>query len=129
TGFLAAIGDGIPSAGEALAAARAIDPLAAEMVEPLLGMTVAPTMIEASLKRNVIPGRCEVTVDCRLLPGQTEEDAEGAIRAWLGGGDYDVEWGGGQGGTRSELGTPLWDAIEAFVGELEPGAQLAPICV
>ena len=28
--------------------ARAIDPVAAEMVEPLLGMTVAPTMIEAS---------------------------------------------------------------------------------
>jgi hypothetical protein len=26
------------------------------MVEPLLGMTVAPTMISASEKRNVIPG-------------------------------------------------------------------------
>ncbi|HEY8773743.1 MAG TPA: M20/M25/M40 family metallo-hydrolase [Gaiellaceae bacterium] len=128
-GFLAAIADRVPPAGEALATARVIDPVAAEMVEPLLGMTVAPTMIEASQKRNVIPGRCEVTVDCRLLPGQTEAEAEGIVLEWLGDGDYELEWGGGQGGTRSPLGTPLWAAIEEFVGGLEPGARLAPICV
>jgi acetylornithine deacetylase/succinyl-diaminopimelate desuccinylase-like protein len=128
-GFLAAIADRVPPAEEALATARAIDPVAAEMVEPLLGLTVAPTMIEASQKRNVIPGRCEVTVDCRLLPGQIEAEAEAVVLAWLGEGDYELEWGGGQGGTRSELGTPLWAAIETFVGGLEPGARLAPICV
>jgi acetylornithine deacetylase/succinyl-diaminopimelate desuccinylase-like protein len=128
-GFLAAIADRVPLAGEALATARVIDPVAAELVEPLLGMTVAPTMIEASQKRNVIPGRCEVTVDCRLLPGQTEAEAEAAVLEWLGDGDYELEWGGGQGGTRSLLGTPLWAAIEEFVGGLERGARLAPICV
>ena len=73
-------------------------------------------MIEASQKRNVIPGRCEVTVDCRLLPGQTEAEAEAIVLEWLGEGDYELEWRGGQGGTRSELGTPLWAAIEEFVG-------------
>ena len=99
------------------------------MIEPLLGMTVAPTMISASEKRNVIPGRCEVTVDCRLLPGQTEAEADAVVRAWLGEGDYELEWRDGQGGTRSELGTPLWAAIESFVDGLEPGARLAPICV
>ena len=128
-GFLAALADRVPPAGEALATARAIDPVAAEMVEPLLGLTVAPTMIEASQKRNVIPGRCQVTVDCRLLPGQTEAEAEAVVLAWLGEGDYELEWPGGQGGTRSELGTPLWAAIEEFVSGLEPGARLAPICV
>jgi acetylornithine deacetylase/succinyl-diaminopimelate desuccinylase-like protein len=128
-GFLAALADRVPPAREALATARAIDPVAAEMVEPLLGLTVAPTMIEASQKRNVIPGRCQVTVDCRLLPGQTEAEAEAVVLAWLGEGDYELEWPGGQGGTRSELGTPLWAAIEEFVGGLEPGARLAPICV
>jgi acetylornithine deacetylase/succinyl-diaminopimelate desuccinylase-like protein len=86
-------------------------------------------MIEASQKRNVIPGRCEVTVDCRLLPGQDEAEAGGVLLEWLGEGDYELEWRGGQGGTRSELGTPLWSAIEQFVGGLEPGARLAPICV
>src|SRR5207249_4625506 len=76
-----------------------------------------------------IPGRCEVTVDCRLLPGQTEEQADAILRQWLGPGDYELEWRGGQGGTRSELATPLWSAIEAFVEKIEPGARLAPICV
>jgi acetylornithine deacetylase/succinyl-diaminopimelate desuccinylase-like protein len=128
-GFLAAIGDRMPSPDDALAAARAIDPVAAEMVEPLLGLTVSPTMIEASTKRNVIPGRCEVTVDCRLLPGQSEAEADRIVRAWLGEGDYEVEWRDAQGGTRSELDTPLWSAIASFVSGIEPGARIAPICV
>jgi acetylornithine deacetylase/succinyl-diaminopimelate desuccinylase-like protein len=70
-----------------------------------------------------------VTVDCRLLPGQAEQEVEPIVRSWLGEGDYELEWRGGQGGTRSELGTPLWSAIESFVEEIEPGARLAPMCV
>ena len=34
-----------------------------------------------------------------------------------------------QGGTRSILDTPLWDAVQSFVEEIEPGARAAPICV
>ena len=34
-----------------------------------------------------------------------------------------------QGGTRSPLGGPLWDAVESFVAAEEPGARAAPICV
>ncbi|HEY1357900.1 MAG TPA: M20/M25/M40 family metallo-hydrolase, partial [Thermoleophilaceae bacterium] len=128
-GFFEAVAGSAPAVGEALTAARAIDPLAAELVEPLLGMTVAPTMISASQKRNVIPGYCEVTVDCRLLPGQSEAEADALVRAWLGEGDYEVEWRAAQGGTRSALGTPLWSAIESFVAAIEPNARLAPICV
>jgi acetylornithine deacetylase/succinyl-diaminopimelate desuccinylase-like protein len=127
--FLAVVGDRVPDARDALAFARAIDPIAGELVEPLLGPTVAPTMIEASPKRNVIPGRCRVTVDCRLLPGQTEAEADAVLRAWLGADAYELEWRDGQGGTRSALETPLWAAIEGFVQGLEPGARLAPICV
>jgi acetylornithine deacetylase/succinyl-diaminopimelate desuccinylase-like protein len=128
-GLLAALLDRVPPAADALAAAREADPVAAELVEPLLALTVSPTMIEASTKRNVIPGRCEVTVDCRLLPGQPEEEAEAQVREWLGPDSYDLEWTGGHGGTRSAIGTPLWSAVERFVEELEPGARLAPICV
>jgi acetylornithine deacetylase/succinyl-diaminopimelate desuccinylase-like protein len=128
-GFLAAAADTVPSPDQALEVARSIDPLAAELVEPLLGMTVAPTMVSASQKRNVIPGRCDVTVDCRLLPGQSEEEVDRVLRAWLGAGDYELEWRDGQGGTRSRLETPLWSAIETFVDRLEPGARVAPICV
>jgi acetylornithine deacetylase/succinyl-diaminopimelate desuccinylase-like protein len=127
--FLAALVGRVPAAGDALQVARQVDPVAAEMIEPLLALTVSPTMIEASTKRNVIPGRCEVTVDCRLLPGQTEEEAEVLLRDWLGSDSYDLEWGDAQGGTRSALDTPLWSAVERFVEGLEPGARLAPICV
>src|SRR5207237_8911067 len=62
--FLAEVCGSVPAASEALAAARAVDPIAAEMIEPLLAMTVSPPMITASNKRNVIPAPSEVTVAC-----------------------------------------------------------------
>ena len=113
----------------ALDIARRISPLAAALVEPLLALTVSPTMIRASQKRNVVPALCEVTVDCRLLPGQTTAEAERLIRDALGEGDYDLEWIQAQGGTRSPLEGPLWDAVEAFVEDVEPEARVVPICV
>jgi acetylornithine deacetylase/succinyl-diaminopimelate desuccinylase-like protein len=128
--LLATLLDGhVPTAREALELARAAHPLAGELLEPLLGMTVAPTMIRASEKRNVIPALCEVTVDCRLLPGQTPEEAEAALVAWLGDDDYELQNYERVGGTRSPIGGPLWDAVCSFVAELEPGAAAAPVCV
>jgi acetylornithine deacetylase/succinyl-diaminopimelate desuccinylase-like protein len=118
-----------PTPETALESAHSFSPLAAALVEPLLALTVSPTMIKASQKRNVIPALCEVTVDCRLLPGQTTAEAERLIRDALGEGDYDLEWIQAQGGTRSPLESPLWDAVEAFVAEVEPDARVVPICV
>ena len=128
-GFLSAVLGSVPPPADALGAAREMSPLAAEVVEPLLGMTVAPTMVHASEKRNVIPGLCEVTVDVRLLPGQTPAQAEAELRAWLGEGDYDLVNSEAMGGTRSPVGGPLWDAVQAFVEAEEPGAAAAPMCV
>ncbi len=128
-GFLEVVTGSVPPAGEALAAARAVDPVAAEVLEPLLAMTVAPTQISASDKRNVIPGVCDVTIDCRLRPGQTQEEVDRELREWLGPGDYDIVWRAGQGGTRSPRDTQLWTAIEEFVAGMEPGAHPLPTCV
>src|ERR671937_1274750 len=114
---------------EVLELAKAVGPVAVSLVEPLLSPTVSPTMIKASEKRNVVPALCEVTVDCRLLPGQTPADVEPLIRNALGEGDYELEWIQAQGGTRSPLETPLWDAVESFVAEVEPEARVVPICV
>jgi acetylornithine deacetylase/succinyl-diaminopimelate desuccinylase-like protein len=101
---------------------------AAELVEPLLATTFSPTMISASQKRNVIPALCEVVVDCRLLPGVTPADVEPAIRQVLGDDvRYDLEFTEAQGGTRSELDTPLWRAVDSFVAEAEPGSRAVPI--
>jgi len=122
-------GEAPRDAGEIVERARAVHPLAAELVEPLVGMTVSPTMARASQKRNVIPALCEVTVDCRLLPGQTQGEAEGVLRELLGEGDYELAWLEGQGGTRSPMEGPLWQAIESWVDETEPDAAVAPICL
>jgi len=116
-------------AEEALALARELDPYAAETLEPLLSLTLSPTMISASGQRNVIPSTCEVVVDCRLLPGQTQAEVEPLLREVLGDGDYDFEWIEGRGGTRSPLQTPLWDAVAGFVAEADPEAAVVPICV
>ncbi len=126
--FLETVLGATPAPADALAAARAVSPLAAEMVEPLLGMTVSPTKARASDKRNVIPAVCEITIDVRLLPGQTPAHAESELRAWLGEGDYDLVNLEAQGGTQSVIGGPLWDAVASFVEAEEPGAKPAPIC-
>jgi acetylornithine deacetylase/succinyl-diaminopimelate desuccinylase-like protein len=114
---------------EVLELAKAVGPVAVSLVEPLLSLTLSPTMIRASEKRNVVPALCEVTVDCRLLPGQTPADVEPLLRDALGEGDYDLEWIQAQGGTRSPLETPLWAAVESFVAEIEPEARVVPVCV
>jgi len=127
--LLATLGVSVSDPAGALAAAHALDPTAATMIEPLLSLTLSPTMISASQKRNVIPALTEVTVDCRLLPGQTQGYADALIRERLGAGDYEIAWRAGQGGTRSPMDTPLWAAAESFIAETEPGARVAPICV
>ena len=117
-----------PPAEEALERARALGLLAGELVEPLLSLTLSPTMIQASRQRNVIPALCEVAVDCRLLPGDRPGDVEPLIRSLLGEDGYELEWIEQWGGTRSPLETPLWEVVAAFVREVEPGAEAAPIC-
>jgi acetylornithine deacetylase/succinyl-diaminopimelate desuccinylase-like protein len=117
------------SPDDALERARAIDEHFGEMVEPLLSMTLSPTMATASQKRNVIPAICDVTVDSRLLPGVTPEEQQAIVREVLGEGNYGLEVLEAHGGTRSRLDTPLWEAVDAWVKDVEPEAQAAPICV
>ena len=127
--FVEAVASEMLEPAEVLPRARALDPLAAELLEPLLSLTLSPTMISASEQRNVIPSSCEVVVDCRLLPGQSQAEVEPLIRGVLGDGDYDFEWIEGRGGTRSRLQTPLWDAVASFVAEVDPDASVVPMCV
>jgi acetylornithine deacetylase/succinyl-diaminopimelate desuccinylase-like protein len=115
-----------PAPEDAVARSRELDPALADLVEPLLALTLSPTMIEASRKRNVIPAVCDITVDCRLLPEQAPQDAEDLIRAALGPGDYELQWIEPVGGTRSRLESPLWDALTSFVRQTEPDARVVP---
>jgi len=125
--FLETVLGEAPPVDVALERARAADPVLAELVEPMLSLTLSPTMIDASHQRNVIPAVCEITVDCRLLPQQTPQDVEPLIRAALGDGRYDLEWIEAVGGTRSATESPLWRALEEFTAGIESGARLAPL--
>jgi acetylornithine deacetylase/succinyl-diaminopimelate desuccinylase-like protein len=129
-GLLEAVTGAQPSSpADALERASGISRSFAEMVEPLLSMTLSPTKITASQKRNVIPAVCDVTVDSRLLPGMTPDDQQAIVREVLGEGDYELQVLEAHGGTRSAIDTPLWDAVESWVRESDPEARVAPICV
>jgi acetylornithine deacetylase/succinyl-diaminopimelate desuccinylase-like protein len=127
-GFLRATLGDVPAASDAVERMSEVSPAAAVLVDALLAPTFSPTIISASLKRNVIPALCEIEVDCRLLPGQHPEHVEPMIRAVLGGDvEFELEWIEARGGTRSPLDTPLWSALEEWVGEAVPGAKAAPL--
>lgn len=119
----------VPPPERVLQIAYSLSPEAAGLIEPMLSMTVSPTMIKASDTRNVIPGVCEVVLDCRLLPEHTPDEARAALLGALGDADYELEHVGAYGGTRSPLSSPLWDAVSSFLEGLEPEARAVPVCV
>ena len=104
------------------------DPGAAIFIaEPILGVTLTPTMARASIKENVIPSLAELFVDCRVPPGIAEERVRERVESVLGEGDWEIEFASRIVGNRSERGGELWDAIEEWIGEADPGAELVPI--
>jgi acetylornithine deacetylase/succinyl-diaminopimelate desuccinylase-like protein len=104
-------------------------PLAAYLAEPMLRVTMVPTMVSASEKDNVIPSQAEVLVDCRVPPGGGIDDVRARIDEVLGplAGDLEVEFTDQVVGNRSSFATPLAQAIGAWLAETDPGATLVPI--
>ncbi len=113
----------------ALRALDAADPRLAVLVEPMLGITLSPTMVQASQKINVIPSRAELQVDCRVPPGLGEQEARKRIERALGGADgYELSFFEDEQviGNRSSIDTPLMERIRAFVEREDPGAVVVP---
>lgn len=111
----------------ALDRVRDSDPLLAVLLgEPMLGITLTPTKARASEKENVVPSRAEVLVDCRVPPGLGEEVVRERVAAVLGEGDYEIEFVEKVVGNRSDFAGPLADSIEAWVAEIDPGAEILP---
>ncbi len=126
--FLAAIGVDAADLGAALAEVEASDPRVAVLLEPMLGVTLTPTMIGASEKINVIPSRTELRVDCRVPPELGEEHALERIHSALGASDgYEIAFGETVIGNRSPIDTPLMDSIRGFVEREDPGAEVTPV--
>ncbi|MFL5908374.1 MAG: M20/M25/M40 family metallo-hydrolase, partial [Solirubrobacterales bacterium] len=107
---------------------RAEQPLLSDfLVEPMLSVTLTPTRAQAGKKANVIPSEAELLIDCRVPPGEGEDQALRELVALLGEDDYTVEFSEAVVGSSSPLASPLADAIRGWVGEVDPGADLAPI--
>jgi acetylornithine deacetylase/succinyl-diaminopimelate desuccinylase-like protein len=115
--------------------AGAVERIAAEqpalriLVEPMLGVTLTPTMIHASDKINVIPSRAYVKVDCRVPPGLGEELALRRLHEVLGeaGEGLEVEFTEKVHGNVSSPRSPLMGAIERWVARTDPGASTVPV--
>jgi acetylornithine deacetylase/succinyl-diaminopimelate desuccinylase-like protein len=105
------------------------DPALLIFVEPMLGVTLTPTMAGASDKINVIPSRAYVNVDCRVPPGLGEDVARRRIAEVLGDGNRDlhVEFLETVTGNQSPIDSPLMDVISRWVPAHDPGAEAVPV--
>src|SRR3954452_1667814 len=116
--------DGLGVAG--LHELRAKDEVLAMLVEPMLGVTLAPTMAHASDKINVIPSRAELQVDCRVPPGLGREHTERRIHEVLGDDGYRLEFIEQTIGNSSPVESPLMDAIRDWLSEHDPESRVVP---
>jgi acetylornithine deacetylase/succinyl-diaminopimelate desuccinylase-like protein len=107
---------------------RSEQPLIADfLVEPMLSVTLTPTIAQGGKKANVIPSEAEVLIDCRVPPGYGEDEALAALKTVIGEDDYTVEFSEAVVGNASPLDSPMADAIRDWLGEVDPGAGIAPI--
>jgi acetylornithine deacetylase/succinyl-diaminopimelate desuccinylase-like protein len=102
------------------------DPRIAVLLEPMLSVTLAPTMISASSAINVIPARAELGVDCRVPPGLGEEHAMERITDAIGEDGFEVTFVDSVIGNRSPLDTSLMGHIRDFIAREDPGSEVAP---
>src|SRR3954447_21709808 len=105
---------------------RERDQVLAMLVEPMLGVTLAPTMAHASDKINVIPSRAELQVGCRVPPGLGREHTERRIHEVLGGDGYRLEFIEQTIGNSSPVESPLMDAIRDWLTEHDGEARVVP---
>jgi acetylornithine deacetylase/succinyl-diaminopimelate desuccinylase-like protein len=113
----------------ALARIASSEPVLAIVAEPMMGVTLTPTMVHASDKINVIPSRAEVKVDCRVPPGLGEDVARRRIQEVLGdaGDQLELEFTETVVGNQSPAATPLMDAIARWVESAHPGTDTVPV--
>jgi acetylornithine deacetylase/succinyl-diaminopimelate desuccinylase-like protein len=125
--FLEAVGaleDG--DASGALARIGAIDPRLVPIVEPMLGVSFAPTKAFGSQKINVIPSHARLQVDCRVPPGMGRAETLAAIDEVLGRDGYRLEWTEEVPGSSSPFHGELASWIGGWVAEHDPAATVVP---
>jgi len=114
---------------EALQQLGRADPALQVLLEPMLGVTLVPTMAQASEKINVIPARASLKVDCRVPPGLGAEEARARLAEVLGDSaeGLEVEFTEQVYGNGSPVRSRLMDAIGRWIEAHDPGAETVPV--
>ncbi len=127
--LLRGIGEDPEQPQRALERIRASEPALLTLIEPMLGVTLTPTMAGASEKVNVIPSRAYLKVDCRVPPGLGEDVARTRIEEVLGehARGLEMEFTEKVSGNSSPVQSELMSAIEEWVRGEDPGAEAVPV--
>jgi acetylornithine deacetylase/succinyl-diaminopimelate desuccinylase-like protein len=127
--LLEALGEDPSDPAAAVTNVAKTDPGLVIMLEPMLGVTLTPTMAHASDKINVIPSRAELKVDCRVPPGLGEDVALNRLREVLAD-DADglqIDFTEKVIGNVSPVDTELMSAIDDWISANDPGAGTVPV--
>jgi acetylornithine deacetylase/succinyl-diaminopimelate desuccinylase-like protein len=126
--LLEGLGEDPSDPAAALERIAASEPGLLTVLEPMLGVTLAPTMAHASDKVNVIPSRAWLKVDCRVPPGLGQEAARRRIEQVLGdqAKRFEIEFTEQVIGNGSPLTGPLMDAIRRWVRDNDSAADTVP---
>jgi acetylornithine deacetylase/succinyl-diaminopimelate desuccinylase-like protein len=127
--LLRGLGEDPADPGAALAAVATEAPGLRTLMEPMLSVTLTPTMASASTKINVIPSRAQVRIDCRVPPGLGEEAARQRISEVLGqaSDDLEIEFTERVTGNQSPTESRLMTAIEGWLSDQDPEASAVPL--
>jgi acetylornithine deacetylase/succinyl-diaminopimelate desuccinylase-like protein len=89
--------------------------------------TFSPNVVHGGTKTNVIPDTVEIEVDIRTLPGQEGDAARAMVVEAVGDLIDRVDiWSNDDPSTKSEIDTPLWNAMTRVTGRLCEGSALVP---
>ncbi len=113
----------------AVARVQEKDPALVIFLEPMLGVTLTPTMAHASDKVNVIPSRATLKIDCRVPPGLGEDAARRRIEQVLGdeSDGLEVTFDETVIGNASPIETELMSAIDRWIKHNDEGAETVPV--
>jgi acetylornithine deacetylase/succinyl-diaminopimelate desuccinylase-like protein len=127
--LLEGLGEDPADPGAALTRIDAVDPRLRTLVEPMLSVTLTPTMASASGKINVIPSRAQIRVDCRVPPGLGEDAARRRIDQVLGGegNGLTIEFTEKVVGNNSPVASDLMSAIGRWVAANDPDGTTVPV--
>jgi acetylornithine deacetylase/succinyl-diaminopimelate desuccinylase-like protein len=127
--FLRGIGEDPDDPAAAVQRIADYEPRLRTLVEPMLGVTLSPTMAEASPSMNVIPSRARIMVDCRVPPGLGQDAARRRINHVLGEetDELRIEFTEKIQGNMSAVETEMMSHIDAWIQENDPGATALPV--